>query len=699
MDMPTSSPFAIESRARGVETLVFIARGDERARIEGPGGAWDNPRPMTDDLRSRTPLEEPPADPRRPETEVREHLRNLAIVAHVDHGKTTLVDAMLRQTGAFRANETLVDRVLDSGDLEREKGITILAKQTTVDYDGVRLNIVDTPGHADFGGEVERSLLMVDSVLLLVDVAEGPLPQTRYVLQKAMARKLPVVVALNKIDRGDARPAEVLDAVYELFIDLGANDDQIDFPVVYTNAKAGTATTDLARPGTDLRPLFDILVSVTPAPWYEPGHPLQLLVTNLSANDYVGRMAVGRIRNGTIRMGQRIAVVREEADDTAGSIEPGRVVTLTGTVTALQTAHGIDRVDIDEAGPGDIVSVAGLPDVTIGDTLTDPADPRPLPRLDVDAPTLRMTFGVNTSPLAGREGRYVTSRQIKARLDREILGNVSIEVYPTESGDTFEVRGRGELQLAVLIEQMRREGYELTASRPEVILRETPDGLQEPYERITVDIPPDYIGEVQAALAGRKGRLEQMSTDADGRVRLEYVLPVRGLIGYRGQLLTETRGTALLHQIGEGYGPWAGEVTHRTAGVLVSDRPGTSNAFGLFNLQERADLFIDAGVEVYEGMVVGENSRSGDMDVNPSKEKKLTNIRTHAHDEALRLTPPRPLTLEAALEFIAEDELVEVTPASIRMRKRLLPKHERERERGRAFERGRDRDRETAPTG
>jgi GTP-binding protein len=642
---------------------------------------------MSDDLRSRTPLEELPTDPRQYGTEVREHLRNLAIVAHVDHGKTTLVDAMLRQTGAFRANETLVDRVLDSGDLEREKGITILAKQTTVDYDGVRLNIVDTPGHADFGGEVERSLLMVDSVLLLVDAAEGPLPQTRYVLQKAMARRLPVVVALNKIDRGDARPAEVLDAVYELFIDLGANDDQIDFPVVYTNAKAGTATTDLARAGTDLRPLFDILVSVTPAPRYESGHSLQLLVTNLTANDYVGRMAVGRIRNGTIRMGQRIAVVREEADDTAGSIEPGRVVTLTGTVTALQTAHGIDRVDIEEAGPGDIVSVAGLPDVTIGDTLTDPADPRPLPRLDVDAPTLRMTFGVNTSPLAGREGRYVTSRQIKARLDREILGNVSIEVYPTDSGDTFEVRGRGELQLAVLIEQMRREGYELTASRPEVILRETRDGLQEPYERITVDIPPDYIGEVQAALAGRKGRLEQMSTDADGRVRLEYVLPVRGLIGYRGQLLTETRGTALLHQIGEGYGPWAGEVTHRTEGVLVSDRAGASNAYGLFNLQERAELFIGAGIEVYEGMVVGENSRSGDMDVNPTKEKKLTNIRTHAHDEALRLTPPRPLTLEAALEFIAEDELVEVTPSSIRLRKRMLPKHERERERGKAFER------------
>jgi GTP-binding protein len=627
-----------------------------------------------------------------PTTVARDDLRNVAIVAHVDHGKTTLVDGLLRQTGTFRANEAVVDRVLDSGDLEREKGITILAKQTTVDHDGTRLNIVDTPGHADFGGEVERSLLMVDSVLLLVDAAEGPLPQTRYVLQKAMARRLPVVVAVNKIDRGDARPAEVLDAIYELFIDLGADDDQIDFPVVYTNAKAGTATLDLADPGTDLRPLLDLLVRVTPPPRHTPGHPLQLLVTNLSANEYVGRMAVGRIRNGTIRVGQRISVVRDEPDDTAGTVEPGRSVTLNGTVTALQTAHGIERVDIAEASAGDIVSVAGLPDVTIGDTITEPADPRPLPRLDVDAPTLRMTFGVNTSPLSGREGRYVTSRQIKTRLDREILGNVSIEVQPTASGDTFEVRGRGELQLAVLIEQMRREGFELTASRPEVILRETPRGVEEPYERITIDIPPDYIGEVQTALAGRKGRLEQMTTDADGRVRMEFVLPVRGLIGYRGQLLTETRGTALLHQIGEGYGPWAGEVTHRTAGVLVSDRTGISNAYGLFNLQERAALFIGAGIEVYEGMIVGENARSDDMDVNPTKEKKLTNIRTHAHDEALRLTPPRPLTLEAALEFIAEDELVEVTPASIRLRKRLLPKHERERERGRAFERDRESD-------
>ena len=615
---------------------------------------------------------------------IRGDLRNIAIVAHVDHGKTTLVDAMLRQTGAFRSNQALVDRVLDSGDLEREKGITILAKQTTVDYGEVRLNIVDTPGHADFGGEVERSLLMVDSVLLLVDAAEGPLPQTRYVLQKAMARHLPVVVALNKIDRSDARPAEVLDDVYELFMDLGADARQIDFPVVYTNAKLGTATGSLDQPGTDLRPLLDLLVKVTPSPTYEPGHPLQLLVTNLSANEYVGRMAVGRIWNGTIRVGQRITVVREESDDTAGTVEPGRIVTLSGTVTSLQTAHGIERIDIAEASAGDIVSVAGLPEVTIGDTLTDPADPRPLPRLDVDAPTLRMTFGVNTSPLAGREGKYVTSRQIKARLEREVLGNVSIEVRPADTSEAFEVRGRGELQLAVLIEQMRREGFELTASRPEVLLRTVEGEIQEPYERVTIDIPPDYIGEIQGAMAGRKGRLEQMSTDADGRVRMEYVLPVRGLIGYRGQLLTDTRGTALLHQIGEGYGPWAGEVTHRTNGVLVSDRAGISNSYGLFNLQERSELLIGTGVEVYEGMIVGENSRSGDMDVNPTKEKKLTNIRTHAHDESLRLTPPRPITLESALEFISGDELVEVTPLSIRLRKRQLSQHDRRREAGRA---------------
>ncbi len=613
----------------------------------------------------------------------RDDVRDLAIVAHVDHGKTTLVDALFRQTGTFAAHKEIADRVMDSIDIEREKCITIHAKQTGIQYGDIRLNIVDTPGHADFGGEVERSLLMVDSVLLLVDAAEGPLPQTRYVLQKAMALRLPVVVAINKIDRGDARPMEVVDQVYELFLDLGADEHQIEFPIVYTNARAGTATLDLATPGTDLRPLLDLLVAHTPPPTYEPRHPLQLLVTNLAANDYVGRMAVGRIRNGTIRMGQRITVVRAEEVSTDGSVEPGRTVTLTGTVTSLTTARGIERQDIEEAGPGEIVWVAGLPEVTIGDTLTDPIDPRPLPRLQVDEPTLRMTFGVNTSPLSGREGRLLTSRQIKARLDREVLGNVSIEVLPTASPETFEVRGRGELQLAVLIEQMRREGYELQVSRPEVLLREVDGQVQEPYERITVDIPPEHMGTVTASLAGRKARTEQLSSDADGRIRIEAVIPTRGLVGYRGQFLTETRGTGLLHQIGEGYGPWAGEVTHRTNGVLVSDRAGTSNAYGLFNLQERATMFIGAGAEVYEGMIVGENSRSGDMDVNPTREKKLTNIRTHSHDEALKLTPPPPMTLESAIEAIAADELVEVTPSSIRLRKRLLSLHDRRRERGR----------------
>ena len=618
---------------------------------------------------------------------IRHDIRNIAIVAHVDHGKTTLVDAMLRQSGAFRANAILVDRVMDSNDLEREKGITILAKQTAVDHDGIRLNIVDTPGHADFGGEVERSLNMVDSVLLLVDAAEGPLPQTRYVLQKAMSHHLPVVVVINKIDRSDARSPEVLDAVYELFMDLGADAKQIDFPVVYTNAKAGTATMDLANPGTDLRPLFDLMIEHTPAPRYTPDHPLQLLVTNLSANDYVGRMAIGRVWNGTIKMGQRIVIVREEPEDTSGKIELGRVVTVTGTVTALTTAHGIERVDIDEAGPGSIIAVAGIADVTIGDTITDPADPRPMARLDMDAPTLHMTFGANTSPLSGREGKYVTTRQIKNRLDKEVLGNVSIEYSATDSADTYEVRGRGELQLAILIEQMRREGFELQVSRPEVILHEVKGEVQEPYERITVDIPPEYIGPVQHALSDRKGRLEQMSTDADGRVRMEYVIPVRGLIGFRGQLLTDTRGTALMHQIGEGYGPWAGEVTHRTTGVIVADRSGSSNAYAMFNLQERCQFFIGSGQDVYEGMVIGENSRNEDMDVNAIKEKKQTNMRTHSHDEALRLTTPRELTLEAAIEFIGGDELVEVTPKSIRLRKRVLSQHDRRRIAGREYER------------
>ncbi|MCU0506320.1 MAG: translational GTPase TypA [Chloroflexi bacterium] len=614
---------------------------------------------------------------------VRDDVRDIAIVAHVDHGKTTLVDALLRQSGAFRANQEVAERVLDSMDLEREKGITILAKHTAVEHDGVHFNIVDTPGHADFGGEVERSLLLVDAILLLVDAAEGPLPQTRYVLGKALEHHLPVILVINKIDRQDARPVEVVDAVYELFLDLGADASQIEFPIVYTNAKAGTASLDPAGEGTDLGPLFDLMVRVTPPPVFQPDHPLQLLVTNLSANEYVGRMAVGRVRNGTLRMGQRIAIVRAEEESADGAVEPGRTVTVTGTVTALTTARGIERVDVEEARPGDIVAVAGIADVTIGDTLTDPADPRPLERLEVDAPTLSMTFAANTSPLSGRDGRYVTGRHLRQRLEREVLGNVSIEVLPAETAEMFEVRGRGELQLAILIEQMRREGYELQVSRPEVLLREVDGEVHEPYERVTVDIPPEFIGAVQAALSDRKAGLEMMTTDADGRVRMEYVLPVRGLIGFRGQLLTLTRGTALLHQIGEGYGPWAGEVTHRTTGVLVADRTGTSTAYALFNLQERGSMLIGAGVEVYEGMVVGENSRPGDMDVNVTREKKLTNMRTHAHDEALRLVPPRELTLEAAIELIGGDELVEVTPHSLRLRKRLLSQHDRRREAGR----------------
>ena len=503
----------------------------------------------------------------------RDNVRDLAIVAHVDHGKTTLVDALFRQTGTFAAHQVVADRVMDSGDLEREKGITILAKQTGIQYGDVRLNIVDTPGHADFGGEVERSLLMVDSVLLLVDAAEGPLPQTRYVLQKAMALRLPVVVAINKIDRSDARPGRSwtrstsCSSTWARTSTRSSSRSSTRTPVPAPRPWTWT------RPGTDLRPLLDLLVEHTPPPTFEPGHPLQLLVTNLAANDYVGRMAVGRIRNGTHPDGpahQRRArgggVARRLASSPAG---PSRSAAASPSLT---TARGIERQDVEEAGPGEIVAVAGIPEVTIGDTITDPGDPRPLPRLQVDEPTLRMTFGVNTSPLSGREGKHLTSRQIKARLDREVLGNVSIEVLPTASPETFEVRGRGELQLAVLIEQMRREGFELQVSRPEVLLHEVDGDVQEPYERITVDIPPEHMGTVTTSLAARKARVEQMSSDTDGRIRIEAVIPTRGLVGYRGQFLTETRGTGLLHQIGEGYGPWAGEVTHRTNGVLVSDR-------------------------------------------------------------------------------------------------------------------------------
>ena len=520
--------------------------------------------------------------------------------------------------------------MLDSGDLEREKGITILAKQTTVDYDGVRLNIVDTPGHADFGGEVERSLLMVDAVLLLVDAAEGPLPQTRYVLQKAMQRHLPVIVALNKIDRSDARPMQVLDEVYELFIDLGADELQIEFPVVYTNAKAGTATPDLAtarhRPAPTARP-----AGRGHSPAELRGRPSAAAAGHEPDRQRLRRPHGGRAHPQRDHPHRPASdVVREEEEDTAGSVEPGRTVTLTGSVTALQTAHGIDRVDITEAGPGDIVSVAGLPEVTIGDTITDPDDPRPLPRLDVDAPTLRMTFGVNTSPLAGRDGKYLTRARSRHGSTARCSATSPSRSHPTESGETFEVRGRGELQLAVLIEQMRREGYELTVSRPEVILH---SATARPRSRTSASPStsrPTTSASVQQALAGRKGRLEQMRTDADGRVRMEFIIPIRGLIGYRGQLLTDTRGTALLHQIGEGYGPWAGEVAHRTSGVLVADRAGESRAYALSSLVERSELFIGPSAEVYEGMIIGENSRPGDMDVNPTKSKQLSKMRTQA---------------------------------------------------------------------
>ena len=600
-------------------------------------------------------------------------IRTVGIVAHVDHGKTTLVDSLLRQNGAFRANEELVERVMDSGDLEREKGITILAKETAIVYRGVRVVIVDTPGHADFGGEVERSLLAVDAVLLLVDASEGPLPQTRYVLSKALARKLPVILVINKIDRADARIKEVIDDVYELFLDLGANAEQINFPIVYTNARAGTATLDIESAGKDLVPLLDTVLETAPPPLHEPGHPLQVLVTNLAANDFVGRIAIGRVRNGVVRKGAKIVVVRDGAN-------------LAGTVTSLTLPMGIERTEVAEAGPGEIVGIAGLADVEIGETITDPADPRPLERLHVDPPTLQMTFGVNTSPIGGKEGRFLTSRQLKARLEKEVLGNPAIEVSPTETGEAFQVRGRGELQLAILVEQMRREGFEVEVSRPEVLLHRTESGVEEPFDRLTIDIPVDFVGTVTGILAERRARMENISHGADGRARVDFLIPTRGLIGVRGRILTETRGTALIHQLNAGYMPWVGEIPHRTNGCLISDRTGVTTGYALYGLQERGELFVGEGEQTYEGQIVGENAKPGDMDVNVVREKKLTNMRTHSHDEAIRLTPPRRMALENALEFIGPDELIEVTPTSLRLRKRLLSENDRRRDAGRRAE-------------
>jgi GTP-binding protein len=603
----------------------------------------------------------------------RADIRNIAIVAHVDHGKTTLVDALLWQSGAFRANQDVADRVLDSMDLEREKGITILAKNTAVRYGGVKLNIVDTPGHADFGGEVERGLTMVDAVLLLVDASEGPLPQTRFVLRKALEARLEVILVINKVDRPDARIGQVIDEVYELFLDLDADESQIEFPIVYTNAKAGWASLDPEVEGTDLQPLLDLLLEHVPPPEYDPEHPLQAHVTNLDASPYVGRLAICRVRHGTIRRGETIAWCRADA-----SFERVKV-------TELYVTEALDRVDAEEASAGEIIAVAGIPEITIGETLADADDPRPLPVITVDEPSLSVTIGINASPLAGHDGDRLTASQVKARLDRELVGNVSLRVYPTERPDVWEVQGRGELALAVLVELMRREGFELTVGKPQVVTREIDGKLHEPVERMSVDAPEEYVGVVTQLLALRKGRLEQMINHGTGWVRMEYLVPARGLIGFRTEFLTETRGTGLVHHVFDRWEPWHGELRTRPTGSLVADRRGTVAAFALFNLQERGTLFVEPGEEVYEGMIVGENSRAEDLDVNATKEKHLTNIRSSTADELVRLVPKRELSLDQALEFLREDECVEVTPAAVRLRKVELDASKRQKlARGRA---------------
>jgi GTP-binding protein len=599
-------------------------------------------------------------------TRRRDDLRNVAIVAHVDHGKTTLVDALLWQAGSFRENQDVNERVMDSMDLEREKGITILAKNTAVRVGDVKLNIVDTPGHADFGGEVERGLTMVDGVLLLVDASEGPLPQTRFVLRKALEARLPVVLVVNKIDRDDARPQEVVDEVYELFLDLDADESQIEFPIVYANARAGRAGLVPDELADDLSPLVRTLLATVPAPAYDPDHPLQALVTNLDASPYVGRLALCRIRHGRLRKGQQIAWCRAN-----GEIQSARL-------TELYVTEALDRVPADEAGPGEIVAIAGLPDVTIGETIADPDDPRPLPVTTVDEPSLAITIGINTSPLAGTEGERLTASMVKQRLDQELVGNVSLRVNATNRPDAWEVQGRGELQLAVLVELMRREGFELTVGKPEVLTREIDGVRNEPVERVAIDVPEDYIGVVTQLLALRKGRMQQMVNHGTGWARMEFLVPARGLIGFRTEFLTETRGTGILHHVFEGWEPWHGELRTRPTGALVSDRRGPATAFAILNLQERGSLFIAPGLELYEGMIVGENARAEDLDVNATKEKKLTNMRAASSDETVRLIPPRPLSLEQALELIRDDECVEVTPKSIRLRKVELSAQKRQ---------------------
>lgn len=628
----------------------------------------------------RTPDDTAPEN-RKNAPDAREDIRNIAIVAHVDHGKTTLVDAMLRQTGAFRDNEELTDRVLDSGDLEREKGITILAKNTAVRYGGVKINIVDTPGHADFGGEVERGLTMVDGVLLLVDASEGPLPQTRFVLRKALEARLPVVLVANKVDRADARVAEVIHEVEELFLDLDADEEQIDFPILYTNARVGWASTEPTTEGEDLRPLFDAIIGHVPPPSGDPAAPLQALVCNLDASLYVGRLAICRVHQGILRKGQAVGWCRLD-----GTIQPAKV-------TELYVTEALDRVTADEAGAGEIVAVAGIPDVTIGETLADSECPIPLPVITVDEPSLTMVVGINTSPLAGTGGfgkgtggggDKLTARQVKARLDAELVGNVSLRVRPTDRPDAWEVQGRGELQLAVLVETMRREGFELTVGKPQVVTREIEGVLHEPMELVAIDVPEDYLGVVTQLLALRKGAMVEMANHGTGWVRLDYRVPARGLVGFRTEFLTETRGTGVLHHLFDGWAPWLGELRTRRNGSMVADRRGVTTTHALMNLQDRGTLLVGPGVEVYEGMVIGENARADEMDVNPTKEKKLTNVRSSTAEELERLTPPLTLSLEQALEFIADDECVEVTPGAVRLRKMILDGAVRGRQRSRA---------------
>jgi GTP-binding protein len=594
-------------------------------------------------------------------------IRNIAIIAHVDHGKTTLLDAMLRQSGIFRANQIVAERVMDSNDLERERGITILAKNTALFYHDTKINIVDTPGHSDFGGEVERALRMVDGVLLLVDASEGPLPQTRYVLQKALQAHLPPIIVLNKIDRSDARAKEVLDEIYSLFIDLDATEDQLDFPVLYTNAKTGVAHRQLGDSSTNLQPLFETILSSIPAPSGDPAALLQIQVTNLDYSDFLGRIAIGRVFNGVMRRGAEVAVAK-----LSGSIAPA-------VITKLYTFRGLDRDEANEAVAGDIVAIAGVEGIQIGETITNLENPAPCEPLLIDEPTLAMIFTVNTSPLAGREGQFVTSRDIRARLQKELLTNVSIRVEDSDTPDSFRVLGRGELQLAILIETMRREGYELMVGKPEIVVRTENGRRLEPVELLVVDCPENFVGVVMETLGARRAELAKMVNHGSGRVRMEFKIPSRGLIGLRGQLLTDTRGTALLHSLFDGWTEYAGELASRSTGALVADRAGKTTAFALWNLQERGELFVGPGQEVYEGMIVGENSRDADIDVNITKEKKQTNMRASTADEAIRLVPHRILTLETAIEFIAEDEFVEVTPKSIRLRKKILDPKRRPR--------------------